>query len=85
MSVDEAADWSVIAYVKGSCLSFNGITCRACDENCEADAIRFKLMTGGRSVPLVNEEGCTGCGACAHVCPNHSIEMRHRNAEGTVS
>jgi len=60
--VAEAARCNVIAYFKGSCLSFNGITCRACDENCQTDAIRFNLMTGGRSVPPVKEESCTGCG-----------------------
>ena len=85
MDLDAAAGWNVIARIKGSCLSFNGITCRACEENCEADAIRFKLMTVGRSVPLVDEETCTGCGACARVCPNNSIEMHHHDSEEPVS
>jgi len=70
-----AREWNVLAKVKGSCLSFNAITCRACEEACEEGAIRFKLMTEGRSLPLINEDGCTGCGICAVVCPNQSIDM----------
>ena len=80
-----APEWNVIAHIKGKCLSFNGITCRACDEACELGSIRFKLMTAGRSLPLVDEAGCTGCGACARVCPNSSIEMRRHGAEESVS
>lgn len=85
MDRDRARRWDVIAHIKGKCLSFNGITCRACDEACEAGSIRFKLMTAGRSLPLVDEAGCTGCGACARVCPNDSIEMRRHGAEETAS
>ncbi|HIE47404.1 TPA: hypothetical protein EYP84_00755, partial [Candidatus Bipolaricaulota bacterium] len=45
LSPDQAGRWRVTAHIKGTCLSFNGITCRACDENCEEGAIRFRLMT----------------------------------------
>ncbi|VAW17782.1 Ferredoxin-type protein NapF (periplasmic nitrate reductase) [hydrothermal vent metagenome] len=78
---DKARAWTVIAEVRGSCLSFEGITCRACEETCAPGAIRFRLMTGGRAVPLLNEADCTGCGACAVVCPNQSIHMTSRKAE----
>ncbi len=84
LSLDEAEAWHVTAHIKGTCLSFNGITCRACDENCEAGAIRFRLMTQGRSLPLVDETRCTGCGACAAICPNDAIDMRRQTAEGGV-
>ncbi len=78
LSLDQADAWHVTAHIKGTCLSFNGITCRACDESCEAGAIRFRLMTQGRALPLVDETRCTGCGACAVICPNTSIDMRQQ-------
>ena len=82
LSLDQAGRWHVTAHIKGTCLSFNGITCRACDERCDEAAIRFRLMTQGRALPLVDETRCTGCGACAVICPNNSIDMRvFRNHE----
>ncbi len=84
LSQDHADVWNVMAHIKGNCLSFNGITCRACDENCEEGAIRFRLMTHGRSLPLVDETRCTGCGACAVICPNDAIDMRQTQAQEAV-
>ncbi len=81
LSLKQADAWQVTAHITGTCLSFNGITCRACDESCEAGAIRFRLMTQGRSLPLVDETRCTGCGACAVICPNNSIDMRQHSVE----
>lgn len=81
LSLEFARAWSIKAHVKSSCLSFNAITCRACEESCKAVAIRFRLMTGGRALPLIDAECCTGCGDCALVCPNQSIEMRNLTTE----
>ena len=76
-----ARQWNAIAEIKSSCLSLNGITCRSCDEICEAGAIRFQLMTEGRALPLVDSQRCTGCGACAMCCPNNSIEVRYASTQ----
>lgn len=81
LSLKQARPWAARAHVKGTCLSFNAITCRACEEGCEAGAIRFRLMTQGRALPLIDEAACTGCGACAVICPNKSIEMRSRETK----
>lgn len=70
-----AREWDVLADIQNTCLSLNAITCRTCEEACEADAIRFRLMTAGRAEPRVNNEKCTGCGQCAFVCPSLSIRM----------
>lgn len=72
---DKARPWNINAVIGGSCLSINAVFCRTCGDNCEEEAIAFKLMTGGRSQPIVDEENCTGCGACAYVCPSKSIHM----------
>lgn len=80
-----ARPWTARAEIRARCLSFNGITCRACEEACDERAIRFKLMTEGRSLPLVDETGCTGCGACAQICPNQSIDLVTHAAEEAVA
>ncbi|GBE43728.1 ferredoxin-type protein [bacterium BMS3Bbin10] len=85
LSLEQARAWTIAAHVKASCLSFNAITCRACEESCKAGAIRFRLMTGGRALPLVDEENCVGCGDCALICPSQSIEMRSRNTEEVMA
>ncbi len=69
--------WDWRADVTQSCLSMNAVTCRTCEDHCDARAIRFRLMTGGRSVPEFDPEACTGCGACAPVCPADAIRFHH--------
>jgi len=74
-----ARPWAWRADVGADCLSYNGITCRACSDSCEAGAIRFRLMTGGRDVPLLDPSDCTGCGTCLSVCPVSAIS--HTSAD----
>jgi len=61
--------------VSTRCLSLKGIACRLCEDACEAQAIRFRLMTGGRALPMVSAEGCTGCGTCLAVCPERAFDL----------
>lgn len=72
-----AADgWDWRADVGDRCLSVQGISCRVCEDHCDAQAIRFQLMTGGRSQPNISADTCTGCGACVAPCPADAISMR---------
>ncbi|MCG8558755.1 MAG: ferredoxin-type protein NapF [Hyphomicrobiales bacterium] len=73
---EHGQSWTAKASIGSACLSFNGIVCRACGEHCDDDAIRFKLLAGGRALPLVDETACTGCLKCALVCPTGVIRMR---------
>ena len=66
-------DWPWRAAVAESCLSMNGVACRACQDACDARAIRFRLRVGGRADPSVDLQACTGCGACAGACPIGAI------------
>ncbi|MGR3714635.1 MAG: ferredoxin-type protein NapF [Shimia sp.] len=71
-----AADgWDWRASVAETCLSLGGVACRACEDHCDARAIRFQLHTGGRSEPLIDLDSCTGCGACAASCPAGAISF----------
>ncbi len=74
-------NWNVRAHIKDTCLSLNAITCRACEEGCPEGAIGFRLMTGGRAQPLVSEAACTGCGNCAVICPNQSVDIQSLKAK----
>ncbi|MCR9086248.1 MAG: ferredoxin-type protein NapF [Rhodobacteraceae bacterium] len=75
LSPDRIADWPWRAQVAPSCLSLNGVSCRSCQDACEADAIRFRLQIGGRAQPVLDTDACTGCGACASVCPAGAISL----------
>lgn len=60
-------------HINSLCLSVAGTTCRLCEDECERQAIDFKLMTAGRSLPMVNDDDCNGCQDCASVCPVDAI------------
>ena len=46
---------------------------------CHFGAISINPETG---IPEVDEEKCTGCGACANACPRHIIELRKKGSKG---
>lgn len=68
--------WRVTAGISTNCLSVHGITCRLCETHCEPGAIRFKLATGGRALPIIEADRCTGCGACVTPCPARAIAVK---------
>lgn len=61
--------------IQPGCLAFNSVECRACEDNCESRAIRFKREIGGIAKPQVNLEDCNGCGACLSVCPVSAVNI----------
>lgn len=50
-----------------------------CQKACKFDAI---IVSNG--LARVNPEKCTGCGACAEVCPKHIIEVRPESEKPMV-
>lgn len=75
LSPARMGEWPWKAWVGERCLSVQGITCRACEDACDARAIRFRLALGGRSRPLIDLDRCTGCGGCSHSCPVQAITL----------
>ena len=55
---------------------FGCLGCGDCVAACQFDAIHMDSETG---TPVVDEEKCTACGACAKACPRMIIELRNKN------
>ncbi|MDB1125564.1 ferredoxin-type protein NapF [Vibrio algarum] len=67
--------WKQVVKITEKCLSFQGVECRVCGENCEYSAIKFRLQVGGSAKPILNESDCTGCGGCIKPCPSNAIDI----------
>ncbi len=74
--IRDAGGWPWRANIRQGCFSQTGIACRACEDSCEQDAIRFRLMPRGRAVPEIDLASCTGCGECARICPAGAIALQ---------
>lgn len=84
-AIQKVGHWDYRAGVKDSCLSLQGVACRTCEDHCDESAIRFRLMTGGRSAPLIDLEACSGCGACVAPCPSDAITVERPAPQHTAS
>lgn len=58
---------------------FGCLGCGDCVAACQFGAITMDEETG---LPVVDEEKCTACGACAKACPRHIIELRKKGPKG---
>jgi len=79
--VDEVIQ--VNAYVSGCPPSPHAVA-GAIAEVAHAKLSGWHAPDGFRGVPEVDDEKCTGCGACAEACPAKAIEITDRGDERTV-
>lgn len=63
------------AEISNRCLALNDIHCQSCQDACEPGAIRFRPRLGKPPEPVVSSDICTGCFACAAVCPQDAISL----------
>lgn len=75
-SIQSAKPWRLEVNITSKCLSLNAVVCRTCGDNCDEQAINFKLQLGGISEPQVELDDCTGCGACVPVCPVNAVQIK---------
>lgn len=80
MSITSSLPWTLRANIGNQCLPLQGVVCGSCADECEARAIRMRLVAGGISIPRIENESCTGCGACVRVCPTSAIELSYHGA-----
>jgi ferredoxin-type protein NapF len=72
---DPQTPWSLNISIEGKCLAMKGIECRACDDQCDPRAIRFRPIPGNVASLQLDEDRCTGCGACIAPCPADAITL----------
>lgn len=48
-----------------TCLAYQNSFCTVCSEHCPVD--NAIVLVDGK--PRINQDACTGCGICLHVCP----------------
>ncbi|MCK8464701.1 ferredoxin-type protein NapF [Aliiroseovarius sp. S1339] len=75
--------WAWQAVVAQTCLSLNAVQCRACEDHCDAGAIRFRLLPEGRAEPKIDPDTCTGCGACIAPCPVSALALHQTDHSST--
>ncbi len=72
---ERPAPWHLRIDINSNCLAYRGIECRSCGDRCSPDALLFRPRAGGVSIPEIDAETCTGCGACFGACPVEAINI----------
>jgi len=74
----QEAPWAIKASIdEAVCITYQGVECRSCYDPCEARAIHMPPRLGGISIPVLNSDNCSGCGACFAICPVQAITMKN--------
>lgn len=67
--------WKLLARIAPSCVESKGVTCRMCEQACDAGAIRFRPKVGGGATAFILSGQCSGCGACVAPCPVKALSI----------
>lgn len=78
-SADTPRRFAHAVAVSSSCFAKSGIACQSCRDACPEQAIHFRPRIGGPFLPELDEDACSGCGACIGVCPASAIAVSERS------
>jgi ferredoxin-type protein NapF len=67
--------WGLTVRISAACIETRGVACRMCEAACDALAIRFRPRVGGGSAVSIDQENCSGCGACLGACPAGALAI----------
>lgn len=76
LSRDEGAPWHLRLSIGDGCLATRQVVCQTCGDACDERAIRFRPTLGRVARPAVDEDLCTGCGACIAACPEQVMALQ---------
>ncbi|GLQ29823.1 ferredoxin-type protein NapF [Litoribrevibacter albus] len=74
-NITEAFSSSSSVSLDGVCMAHQGVVCQSCKDVCDVRAIRMSYQSSTVPVPVIDDDVCTGCGACLSVCPTQAIQM----------
>lgn len=74
-SQTEDRPWALELSLAQGCFAAEGVFCRSCGDACPERAIRFEVKLGGIAALRIDENACTGCGACVSVCPRNVLSL----------
>lgn len=69
--------WAISVSIDQTCLAYQAVECRRCQDRCASAAIAFRPALGGIWLPQLNSPACSGCGACIASCPVSAIKMEY--------
>ena len=66
--------WRLELRLENSCLAKRQVVCQTCGDACEAEAVHFRPRPGSVAIPHIDQNVCTGCGACIAACPENALK-----------
>ncbi|MGR9117092.1 MAG: ferredoxin-type protein NapF [Gammaproteobacteria bacterium] len=75
LSFQRSPPWTLVARVSESCLAHTGVVCMTCRDQCPEQAILMQPRVGQPALPCIDEQLCTGCGACFVPCPTRAVQL----------
>ncbi|MBO9452729.1 ferredoxin-type protein NapF [Tropicibacter sp. R16_0] len=67
--------WALVAQISDGCMLSMGIGCQLCTDICDRSALRLDLRVRPVGRIAINQDACTGCGACLPLCPTDAITL----------